>query len=276
MKKFLRFTKIEHTVFSLPLLFAGAWLAAGQQWPSWTTLALIAVAGVGARILGMAMNRYLDRRLDALNPRTANRELPSGQMSPRGALAVAATGLVLYLAACVALGPLCLLLSPIPAAVLIGYSLLKRFTPYCHFGIGATLALAPAGAHVAVAGNLQPEPALVFLAVFTFLWISAFDIIYALQDLEADRRNGVHSLPAFLGSKGAQVVAAAVHVGALASAAGVAWYSGAGLAGWIMWAILGGTLAAAYWPAIPLPQRFFPLSALAGLAGALVPLLGNG
>ena len=123
--------KIEHTVFSLPLLFSGAWLGAGRAWPGWSVLLLIALAGVGARCLGMAANRILDRDLDAKNQRTANRELPSGRISLLGAWAIAAAGLGVYLIACWAISPLCLMLSPVPAVPLIAYSLLKRFTNLC-------------------------------------------------------------------------------------------------------------------------------------------------
>ncbi len=273
--KLLRFTKIEHTVFSLPLLFTGAWLGAGQQMPPLRELALIALAGVGARVMGMSMNRILDRRLDALNPRTAARELPSGQMSLATALLVAGAGLAAYLLACALLGPLVLSLSPIPAAALIGYSLLKRFTSLCHFGIGVCLGLAPVGAHVAVSGDLQLGPEILLLAAFTFCWISGFDIIYALQDIAADRANGVHSVPATLGSGRAQGVAAAVHAIALAGATGLVLISGGGPLAWIAWLVAAGAFVGAYLPMVPLPARFFPLSAIAGIAVALVPLLGR-
>ena len=273
--KLLRFTKIEHTVFSLPLLFTGAWLGAGQQMPPLRALLLIALAGVGARVMGMSMNRVLDRRLDALNPRTAARELPSGQMSLAVALLVAGAGLATYLLACALLGPLVLSLSPIPAAALIGYSLLKRFTSLCHFGIGVCLGLAPVGAYVAVSGDLQLGPEILLLAAFTFCWISGFDIIYALQDIAADRANGVHSVPAALGSGRAQGVAAAVHAVALAGAIGLVLISGGGPLAWIAWLVAAGAFVGAYLPMVPLPARFFPLSAIAGIAGALVPLLGR-
>jgi 4-hydroxybenzoate polyprenyltransferase len=152
------FVKVEHTIFSLPLLFAGAWIGARYQWPGLKAILLITLAGLGARTLGMAMNRILDRRLDSLNPRTLTRDLPSGKLTPAQAWGVVAAGLGLYLLACAALGPVCLKLSPIPALVLISYSLLKRFTPLCHFGIGLSLALGPLGAHVAVTGVPRHRP----------------------------------------------------------------------------------------------------------------------
>ncbi len=273
--KLLRFTKIEHSVFSLPLLFAGAWLGAGQQLPPLGTLALIALAGVGARVLGMAMNRLLDRKLDALNPRTAGRELPSGQLTVGTAWLVAGAGLTAYLFACTLLGPLVLALSPVPALALIGYSLLKRFTPLCHFGIGVCLGLAPLGAHVAASGDLHLGPAVLLLAAFSLCWISGFDIIYALQDISADREIGVHSLPALLGSRGAQVVAGLTHVAALAAVTGLLLVLDGGPLAWAAWLVAAGAFVCAYLPMIPLPARFFPTSAIAGIAGAVVPLMGR-
>ncbi len=274
-RRLANFVKVEHTLFSLPLLFAGAWIGAGGRMPSVRVLLLVSLAGLGARALGMAMNRILDHQLDLLNPRTAGRELPSGRMTPAQAWSVALLGLLVYGLACAALGPVCLRLSPFPALVLIGYSLLKRFTALCHFGIGLALAFGPLGAYVAVTGRLPADPAILFLAAFTLLWISGFDIIYALQDLESDRRSGVHSLPAALGSRGAQVVAALVHAVAALLAVALWRRTGGGWVAALPLAVLFGAFMAAYHPRLPLPARFFPVSAIAGIAGALIPLLGG-
>ncbi len=269
-----RFVKVEHTLFSLPLLFAGAWLGAGGHWPGGWRLALVAAAGLGARTLGMAMNRILDRHLDRLNPRTAGRELPSGRLSPAQAWGVAAAGLALYLLACAALGPVCLRLSPIPAALLVSYSLLKRFTCLCHYGIGICLALGPLGAFVAVSGHTAAPESVLLLALFTFAWMSGFDIIYSLQDLESDRGTGVHSLPVALGSHGAQVVAAMTHLAALTAAVRLWCVTGAGAAGGLALAVTALAFGVAHLRTLPLQARFFPVSAVAGTAGALIPLLG--
>jgi 4-hydroxybenzoate polyprenyltransferase len=269
------FVKVEHTLFSVPLLLAGAWLGSGRRWPGWRPLLLIVLAGLGARALGMAMNRILDRRLDALNPRTAGRELPSGRLTAVQAWSVAAAGFIVYLFACAALGPVCLRLAPIPALVLVFYSLLKRFTSLCHFGIGAGLALGPLGAFVAVTGGTNADGPILLLALFTFCWISGFDILYALQDLAADRDHGVHSLPAALGSRGAQGMAALTHALALAAAAELWRLSGGGLTSGLALAVAALAFALAYVPQVPLPVRFFPLSAVAGIAGAAIPLLGG-
>jgi 4-hydroxybenzoate polyprenyltransferase len=273
--RLLRLVKVEHSVFSLPLLFAGAWLGAGRRLPPARVLALIVVAGVAARALGMAANRIFDRDLDALNRRTAGRELAAGTMTPRAAYGLAAVALLLYAAACAALGPPCLQLAPIPALFLIGYSILKRFTALCHFGIGACMALAPAGACVAVSGSMRLPAEVALLAAFAFFWISGFDVIYALQDLAADRRTGVRSLPARLGARPALWAAAAVHAGAAAALIGLWHVLGRAAAAGILAAIAIAALAAAYLPFIPLPARFFPISAVAGVAGALVPFAGG-
>jgi len=274
-KKTLRFTKIEHTAFSLPLLFAGAWMGADGNCPSITVLLLIVVAAIGARIFGMAFNRIFDHRLDAQNPRTAMRELPSGKMTILEALIIALAGLGAYLAACMGLGGLCLTLSPLPLIPLLGYSLLKRFTSLCHFGIGFCLALAPLCAFVATAQHLRfTLPALIF-SVFVFCWMSGSDIIYSLLDIESDRKNGVYSLPARLGAAKAQQTAAIVHIVGLLSLALVLFLTGGGKGAWISMAAVTIALILMYVPVIPVSVRFFPISTVAGIAGALVPVLGK-
>ena len=275
MATVMRFLKIEHTVFSLPLLFAGAWLGAARSWPGAWVLVWIVVAGVGARALGMAMNRILDRDLDARNARTAARELPAGRITLTASWCVAAAGLALYVGACAALGPLCLMLAPVPAVVLGLYSLLKRFTCLCHFGIGLCLGMAPLAAYVAAAETVEFGLDVLLLAGFAFCWISGFDIIYALMDIDFDRRAGVHSIPAALGPVGAQVVAAGVHVVAAAALAWLWVLVGRGMLSAAALGVAGAAFAAAYCQSIPVARRFFPLSAVAGVAGALVPILGG-
>ncbi|QBG47639.1 hypothetical protein EGM51_09630 [Verrucomicrobia bacterium S94] len=267
------FTKVEHTVFSLPLLFAGAWIGA-QGMPSVNVLLLITLAGVGARTFGMAVNRIFDKNIDAQNPRTKNRELASGALSMAQGRGVALTGLVLYFAACFLLGPLVLKLSLFPLIPLAVYSLLKRFTPLCHYGIGVCLGVAPLASYIAVTNSVDFPPPLMLLALFAFFWISGFDIIYALLDIEFDRAHGVRSVPATLGARGGQLVAACTHLIAFALLVMLWLTLGGGAAAFV--ALLAAFLAfgAAYLPAIPVPVRFFPISAIAGIAGALVVLLG--
>ncbi len=211
------FIKVEHTLFSLPMLVAGALLASGGQ-PPWRPLGWAVVAGIGARTLAMALNRLIDRRLDAANPRTQDRELPSGQLSVGEGWAIASAGLLIYLIGCAQLPPLCWWLSPVPLAVFVAYPYLKRVTPMAHFGVGLALALAPLGAHVAVTGTLEASAPALLLALFTLLWVAGFDIIYSTLDEQFDRQAGLHSLPCWLGSAAALRVSAAAHlvaVGAL-------------------------------------------------------------
>ncbi len=273
MRKVLSFTKVEHTIFSLPLLFAGAWLGRGET-PLLRVLLLIAVAGVGARTFGMSMNRILDRDLDAKNIRTAGRELPSGRMAVSLAVAVAIAGLTLYFLACYLLGPVCMKLSLVPIVPLFLYSLLKRFTILCHYGIGVCLGLAPLGAYVAATGGLDFNAAIWLLSAFAFFWISGFDIIYAIQDIDSDRKTGVRSIPAKLGSTGAQIVAAATHTLSVAALVWLWLVLGAGKVAGLALAISVLGFALAYCPRIPLAKRFFPISAIAGIAGAMVAFLG--
>ncbi len=272
LRRLWRFTRVEHTVFSLPLLFAGAWLGTGGHLTA-RLLGLIVVVGLGARTFGMAMNRILDRDIDARNPRTTSRELPTGRLSLANAYTVAAIGLAAYLLGCAGLGRLCLLLSPVPLIPLGTYALLKRFTPLCHFGIGICLATAPLGAFVAGSGTLPMQADILVLAAFTLLWIAGFDIIYALQDMASDREIGIRSIPAALGGRGAQVVAAVSHSTALVALAVLWRLTGMGIGGGMALLVAAGAFTAAYVPAVPLPVRFFPLSAIAGIAGACVVLL---
>lgn len=273
LKKVLNFTKIEHTAFSLPLLFAGAWLGAGQHWPNLPLLLLILVAATGARVFGMALNRIFDRRIDAANPRTALRELAAGTMSVRSALTIALSGLAVYLLACAFLGGWCLALAPLPLLPLVGYSLLKRYTPLCHFGIGLCLGLAPLGAFVAAAGHPHFSIQAILFADFVFFWLSGADIIYALLDVESDRRNGIHSLPARLGAIRAQQVATVVHLAALLCLAILLLTSKAGMAANIAYGVTAVLFVMMYLPFIPVAQRFFPVATLAGMAGAITAIL---
>jgi 4-hydroxybenzoate polyprenyltransferase len=270
-----RFTKIEHTAFSLPLVVAGCWIGAGGRRPALTVLLLVVTAAVGARIFGMSFNRIFDRALDARNPRTASRELPSGQMSVKMALTVAFAGLALYLAACTGLGGWCLTLSPVPLIPLLGYSLLKRFTIFCHFGIGLCLALAPLGAYVAATDDIRLSASILLFGVFVFFWLSGADIIYALLDIQSDVAEGIHSLPAALGPVKALGISAACEMAACGALAAVYFLMGAGGASAAALALSAAAMLAMYLPGVPVPTRFFPISTAAGIAASCVPILSR-
>ena len=205
-----RFVKAEHTLFSLPLIFSGAVLA-GREWPSGRLCALLLGAGFGARTAAFALNRVIDRQLDARNPRTANRELPRGTLRLSEAWGVFGAGVALYGACAAAIAPICLYLSPIPLAIFVIYPYMKRFTPLAHFGVGLADAMAPLGGWIAVKQTLEGIGPGFWLASFTFFWVSGFDVIYATMDEAFDRSAGLHSLPARLGSRTALRMSGVLH-----------------------------------------------------------------
>ena len=205
----LEMIKFSHTLFALPFALYAAFLAA-DGWPKLDTLLKILAAMVGARSAAMAHNRLADRRIDAENPRTASRALPSGALSVGFVRAFLVVSVVVFLAAAASLNPLTLALSPVALGLLLFYSYTKRFTLLSHVVLGLCLALAPIGAWIAVRGSVEALPILLGLAVL--FWTAGFDVIYALQDEEFDRRSGLKSIPARLGARRALVVSAGLHV----------------------------------------------------------------
>ncbi|MFZ9695677.1 MAG: UbiA-like polyprenyltransferase, partial [Chitinophagaceae bacterium] len=171
---------------------------------------LVLCCMIFARNAAMAFNRYLDRAIDARNPRTAIREIPSGVVAPKSALLFTLMNALLFIGCTWFINPICFLLSPVALAVVLGYSYTKRFTPLCHLVLGIGLSLAPIGAFLAVTGYFSWLPILFSMAVVC--WVSGFDIIYALQDEEFDRTNRLHSIPAWVGTKGALWVSRVLHV----------------------------------------------------------------
>ena len=220
LRTYATFVRFEHTLFTLPLILAGVFSVVGPALSLGRWL-LIVVAAVGARTTAMTLNRLIDRRLDALNPRTRVRELPSGRMKLAEAWALLAGAMSAYLVTCWALDPAGLLylkVAAIPLVVFSGYPYAKRFTPFCHFGVGSGMALAPLAGYLAAHPELaQPWPAL-WLGAFTLFWGSGFDIIYSTLDEESDRANGIKSMVVWLGRKRALRVSALLHVLAFASA----------------------------------------------------------
>jgi 4-hydroxybenzoate polyprenyltransferase len=204
----LEMIKFSHTLFALPFALLSAVLAA-RGIPDWPTLGKILVAMVGARSAAMAHNRLADREIDAANPRTAQRALPAGALTPGFVRAFLVVSVVAFVAAAASLNRLTLLLSPVALALLFLYSYTKRFTWASHFVLGLCLAIAPVGAWIAVRGAFALIPVLLGLAVL--LWTAGFDVIYALQDEEHDRRTGLRSIPARWGAAGALRISAALH-----------------------------------------------------------------
>jgi 4-hydroxybenzoate polyprenyltransferase len=224
----LEMIKIEHTLFALPFAFLGA-VAAARGIPSGWTIFWITMAMVGARSAAMAFNRLVDRRYDAENPRTATRALPAGLVGAGFVRAFTAASVALFLVAAAMLNWLALALAPVALLSVLGYSYTKRFTPLSHVALGWALSIAPAGAWIAVRGDLSLEPLLLSAAVM--LWTAGFDVLYACQDADFDRRAGLYSIPSRLGVARALWVARGLHV--LMFAALVAFYvlSGSGALG---------------------------------------------
>jgi 4-hydroxybenzoate polyprenyltransferase len=262
-KTLFDFVKFEHTLFSLPVILAGAMLAA-RGWPDAKTLAAILVAGTGARTAALALNRIFDRAIDARNPRTKGRELPAGKMTLESAWAVAAAGLVLYAAALAFLPPLCAKLSPIPIAVFVLYPLMKRFTPLAHFGVGLGLGMAPIAAWVAVTGSFSGSMPAVWLGIFTWLWVAGFDVIYATLDEEFDRREGLHSIPARWGRENALRTAAFVHTAAFAALAAMTVRFAASPAAYVCLAAVAVLLLVEHRMAHRVELAFFHVNAVLG------------
>ncbi|MEP7013048.1 MAG: UbiA-like polyprenyltransferase [Acidobacteriota bacterium] len=205
--------KIEHTLFALPFALLGMMLAA-EGWPAWAKVGWIAVAMVGARSAAMGFNRLVDARIDAANPRTSMRALPAGLVTPGFVgLFVAASSALLVFAAW-RLNPLALALSPVALGILFLYSYTKRFTWICHLILGLALSGAPLGAWIAVRGDVQATPVVLALAVL--LWTAGFDVLYALQDVDFDRKKGLFSIPARFGVVPALWISGLLHVGVLA------------------------------------------------------------
>ena len=263
LQTYSRFVKIEHTLFSFPLLIAGALLADGQL--SVRLLVLILAAGTGARIAALGLNRLLDRNIDGENPRTRTRELPSGQMSLVEGLTVTLVGVAGYFGAAYLIAPVCLALAPIPLAIFFLYPLMKRFTMWAHLGVGAALAMGPLGAWFAVQLDFAGYVNIILLCSFTFFWVAGFDIIYATLDIDFDRGVGLYSLPAKLGRQTALAVSLGFHAVALALLASLYFRTMQGSLALVLLAIVGVLLWIEHRQASNVELAFFHINAVVGL-----------
>lgn len=228
IRSYLSLIKFSHTIFAMPFALIGFTLGLKGKWEqvvgndfsgyrrglSWNKSIEIFIAVIlcmiFARSAAMAFNRYLDKNFDALNPRTAIREIPSGIISANSALLFTIVCSILFMACAYLLNPLCFYLSPVALSVILGYSYTKRFTPLCHLILGLGLSLAPIGAYLAVTAQFALVPVLISVAVL--LWVSGFDIIYALQDEEFDKTQGLHSIPAAVGKARALRISELLHL----------------------------------------------------------------
>ncbi|MBN1108847.1 MAG: UbiA family prenyltransferase [Bacteroidales bacterium] len=211
VKNYLALVKFSHTVFAMPFALIGfsvAVLADGYSF-SIRLFLLVILCMVFARNAAMGFNRYADRKFDAMNPRTKQREIPGGTISSRAALLFVLINAALFITTAGFINKLTLFLSPVALIIILGYSLTKRFTALCHFILGLGLSLAPAGAYISVTGSFAVVPLIYSAIVLT--WVSGFDIIYALQDDEFDSENKLYSLPSATGRKKALIISSAVH-----------------------------------------------------------------
>lgn len=212
MKKYFSLVLFAHSIFALPFALIGFFLGQETTGAGFTLIDFLLMIGcmVFARNAAMAFNRYLDRDIDALNPRTAVRDIPAGRIHARNALMFTIVNAVLFVAATRFINPLCFLLSPVALFVILGYSYTKKFTPLCHLVLGLGLGLAPLGAYMVVTGSFHIVP--IFYSLAVLCWVSGFDIIYALQDEEFDRKHQLNSIPAYLGAKKALQISSWLHV----------------------------------------------------------------
>ncbi|MEU1277864.1 menaquinone biosynthesis prenyltransferase MqnP [Streptomyces sp. NPDC005805] len=278
VKGFLRVVMIEHSVFALPFAYIAALTAMFQADGTvhWVELLLVTVAMVGLRTFAMACNRIIDREIDARNPRTASRELVTGAVSVRSAWTGAGIALVVFLGAAALLNPLCLALAPVAVVPMVVYPYGKRFTNYPHAILGLAQAMGPVGAWIAVTGAWSWEAVILGLAVG--VWIGGFDLIFACQDVQADRAHGVKSVPARFGIPAALYGARACHAVTMAL---FVWYALATGAGVLLWAGLVIVAAAfLYEHAIVRPhdlsrlnRAFFTVNGFIGIALFVCALL---
>jgi 4-hydroxybenzoate polyprenyltransferase len=241
MKNFFSLIKFSHTIFAMPFalvgFFIGTRVAGGEL--SWQKLLLVVLCMVFARSAAMAFNRWLDRDIDAVNPRTQIREIPAGLITPKAALAFVVANCLLFIATTWFINPLCFWLSPVALAVVLGYSYTKRFTWLCHVVLGLGLSLAPVGAYLAVTGEFGWIPVLYGAAVL--FWVAGFDVIYALQDVDFDRSQQLYSMPSFFGKGQALRISEWMHLGTALFMVLAARHlvSASPQVGWLLWSGTG-------------------------------------
>jgi 4-hydroxybenzoate polyprenyltransferase len=212
ISKYLSLVKFSHTIFAMPFALFGLFLGFDQvkaEW-KWNLLVFVILCMVFARNAAMGFNRYIDRRFDANNPRTAVREIPSGIISETSALSFVVINCILFIATTYFINTLCFYLSPVALLVILGYSLTKRFTSLCHLILGLGLSLAPIGAYIAVTNQFHVVPIIIGFSVLC--WVSGFDIIYALQDDEFDKSQNLNSIPVLLGRNCALLLSRCLHL----------------------------------------------------------------
>lgn len=226
LRTYLAFVRFSHTVFALPFALVGALLASREVPMTWARVGWIVAAMITARSAAMAFNRLVDAHYDALNPRTAQRELPRGAMTRREALLFLVIASVAFIAVCAQISLACLLLSPVALAIVFWYSLAKRFTWATQFFLGLAMAVAPVGGWIAAGAGASWQPVLLGLAIGT--WVGGFDVLYACQDLDFDRAHGLRSIPVRFGVAQSIGISRALHVVTVACLAALGLVAGLG------------------------------------------------
>ncbi len=221
VRTYASFVRFSHTVFALPFALTGALLATRLTPLTWSRVGWIVAAMVTARTAAMGFNRIVDERFDALNPRTADRALPQRRMTRREAIGIVVVSAAAFVGVTSRLGPLCFALSPVALSIVFWYSLAKRYTSYAQLFLGLALAVAPVGGWLAAGGGAGWAPWL--LALGTAMWVAGFDILYACDDIEFDRRHGLRSIPVRYGVATALTISRVLHLITVASLAAVAW-----------------------------------------------------
>jgi 4-hydroxybenzoate polyprenyltransferase len=258
-----RMIKLSHSIFAMPFALAAGALAAQQVAVTWDQLGLCVACMVFARSSAMGFNRIVDRDIDSKNPRTASREIPAGEISVRAAWLFTLASAALFMLCSAALSMTVLWLSPIALGVVWGYSLAKRYTALCHVVLGVALALAPTGVWIALTDSYGAVPLILSVAVAT--WVAGFDIIYSCQDADFDAGEGLHSVPAALGIRGALIVSALLHVGTIGLLAVLPAVAGVGAAYWLGVALVAAVLLYEHWIVRPddlsrIDKAFFDLN----------------
>lgn len=235
LDKYFSLVLFRHTIFALPFALMAFVFAVKSPWYDpdkslWLLLAQVVGCMVFARNVAMGFNRWADREIDARNPRTAGRDIPAGRITPREALTFVIVNALLFVALCLTINLLTAWLSPVALGVVILYSYCKRFTSLAHLVLGLSLGIAPAGAYIAVTGRLD-LPAMI-LSLLVMSWCGGFDIIYALQDADFDRQEGLHSIPARFSARTSLVISALLHI---VSFAALWWFASYCPAGWLLW-----------------------------------------
>jgi 4-hydroxybenzoate polyprenyltransferase len=273
LKTYGSFVKVEHTLFSFPLILSGVFLAA-RGIPEIRVLIFILLAGFGARTAALGLNRIIDREIDRRNPRTRVRELPSGKINLWEASVIVGVGVLVYLISAYLICDLVFYLSPIPLIVFTLYPYMKRFTSLCHFGVGLGLSLAPLGGWIAIKCSLVDIFPPILLSLFTLFWVSGFDIIYATLDEEFDRQSGVFSLVSRYGKKRALFISALLHIFAFLSLAVLYFYEFKSIYATAFLVITGLLLFLEHRKSSNVDLAFFKINAVLGFVVFLFVLSG--